>query len=71
MPCTSCGSRNLPKIKGEVALLLPGPVGVEPTVFVLFPQTENRGWILATIRASELYAIPFGLCYGPSRSGAQ
>jgi len=34
MSCMSCGSKNLPKFKGEVALLLPGPVGVEPTVFV-------------------------------------
>ena len=37
MPCTSCGSKNLPRFKGEVALLLSGPVGVQPTVFV-WPQ---------------------------------
>jgi hypothetical protein len=34
MSCTSCGSKNLPNFKGEVALMLPGPVGVEPTVFL-------------------------------------
>jgi len=34
MSCTSCGSKDAPKFNGEVALLLPGPVGVEPTLFL-------------------------------------
>jgi len=33
MPCTSCGSENLHKFKGEVAIQL-NPITVEPAVFV-------------------------------------
>jgi hypothetical protein len=34
MFCTSCGSKNLSKFKGEIALQLPGPNAIEPTVFI-------------------------------------
>jgi hypothetical protein len=37
MVCTSCGSKNLSKFKGEVALQLAGPNAIEPTVFI-WPQ---------------------------------
>jgi len=34
MACASCDATNLRKFMGEVAILLPGPNAVEPTVFV-------------------------------------
>jgi len=34
MLCVCCGSSNLPKFKGEIALRLPGANAIEPTVFV-------------------------------------
>jgi len=34
MRCTSCGSTNLRKFKGEVTMLPPVPNTIEPTVFV-------------------------------------
>jgi hypothetical protein len=34
MLCASCGSNNLSKFKAEIALQLPGPNAIEPTVFI-------------------------------------
>jgi hypothetical protein len=38
MPCKSCGSENLQKFRGEIAIHVPGLKGIDMPIVWVFPE---------------------------------